>query len=196
MSNSDTTHSIYKVLSLTMPLIGVVVGSLLTVYLTREINDELWEKQNISSQQKNLVEKRINLIERASKILNSKQSIEDVNMYLKTQSSYAEEAVNCAKNFKEYNMTIAECKNLVDLEDTFQKMKLKNDLNSEFGSLLQLTSLYFGNKTKKFSQELSKHPKWWEADMELFSNYITAMNEELYEFTYQKMPNRDRELLK
>lgn len=185
LKKEDSTERRYPIMNLIMPLVGVVVGVLLTVFSTGKINDELWLKQDVSSQRKMLIEKRIGLIERASKLLNSRQIIEDVNVYLKAQSDFAIESSNCAKDPKKYGMTIIECKQLIDLDESFEKIKLKNDLNAEFGTLAQLTSLYFGDQTKKYSMELSKLPKWWLADRELLANYIHAMNDELYEFKYR-----------
>ena len=192
MDNSDgdskkdkSTKQSFPVMGLIMPLIGVVIGALLTVFLTGIINNELWLKQNISSQKKVLIEKRIGLIEKASKLLNSRQTIEDVNFYLKAQSNFATESSNCAKNSREYEMTILECKQLMNLDGIFEKMSIKSDLNTEFSTLMQLSSLYFGDKTQKYSTDLSKLKEWWLADKEIFVKYIAAMHDELYKFEYQ-----------
>ncbi len=177
----------YQLLSIILTFSGVIIGTtvtLVTLYYTGEQNKNLWLRTSIEQQRNSILEKRINLIERASLIFNSRNDIIDINRYLKIQSDFAKEASNCAKSPIKYKMSLIECKQLMDTDETFKKLKDKNKINSEFSSLLQLISLYFGEKSKIKAEELSKEKKWWLVKNEDFGKMIKVMNNELYEFKY------------
>ncbi|EPF2931117.1 hypothetical protein BOO29_18765 [Vibrio navarrensis] len=163
-------------------LLGVILGAVITWYLTSSSSKDLWLLGNVNKQQNEIVQKRLELIEQASILLNSTQTIEDIHQYLLAQAEFATEASKCAIEPKKYEMTLIQCKQLMDVDEAFKQSKLKTDMTAKFGWLVQMSGIYFGPKTSEYAAKLSKLPKWWEAELTLFQGFIDTMKEELYYF--------------
>ncbi|ELF6478210.1 hypothetical protein RA805_003503 [Vibrio cholerae] len=163
-------------------LLGVILGTVITWYLTSYSDKELWQLGDLSKQKNEIIQKRIDIIEKASILLNSTQTIVDVNKYLGVQAQFSNEAAKCASEPKKYDMTLIQCKQLIDINESFKQSKLKTDMKAQFGWLVQVSGIYFGPQTSEYAMRLSKLPKWWEADLKLFQGFIDTMKEELYYF--------------
>ncbi|HFG1518340.1 TPA: hypothetical protein ACGF4J_003610 [Vibrio cholerae] len=81
-------------------LLGVILGTVITWYLTSYSDKELWQLGDLSKQKNEIIQKRIDIIEKASILLNSTQTIVDVNKYLGVQAQFSNEAAKCASEPK------------------------------------------------------------------------------------------------
>lgn len=163
-------------------LAGVIIGVSITAYFTNSMNNELLTRQDIIKQRDSIFQKRVELIERTSTIFNSRHIITNINEELEIHSIMAKQASECAKNPQSYGSTVIGCMELINTQEAFEKQQIKNKIIVEFGAVLQMNAVYFGTETEKLSIELSKNPEWWQAKDTVFTNYISAMRNELQQF--------------
>ena len=122
-----------------IPIVSTLLGAsaaLFGVHYASEGNKELWRLQENMSQTRALLDKRIDLIERVSKLANSSPKMTHYQSYLSMQALVAAEYVECSKQ------KLPACEAPDSTRDALEVSAKRADLNAEFSSTLQLVSLY------------------------------------------------------
>jgi len=138
-------------------LLGVIIGAVLTTYLSNDLANKSWVKQVNYEEKKTISNKRIELIDKTASVFAKSPGISDI------WSSY----------LKDLDKNEFEIKNIELSEKLAQ-------YNSEYYSVISLDHLYFGPKTKAVIDELGKEDKpWWQKNKDLTDKLLTTLIEEL-----------------
>lgn len=159
-ANSKSTTIVGAIIA----LIGVISGSLITGFMSKN----LWENQIVYEQKKQVLDQRIKLIEKVSKLANLAPQMRNLQNYVQLQSSLLN-----TPEVKRFGIKVDEPSKVLEIANK------RAELNAEFASTLQLVALYFGPKSKASAQKLSTQQPWWEIGEPSFRELINAMNEEL-----------------
>jgi len=168
--------------------VGVIIGVCISSYFTMYMNDEMFTRQDVISQQDYILNKRIELLERTAKVFNSTHIIVDTNNELKIHYKMRKHVDKCTKNPKLYDTKFIGCLSLINSKEAYEKRQVRDSILVEFGTLNQMNSAAFGEDTRLKALEIAKKGEWWLSDKAVFTRYIAAMRNELYQF--QSRPNK------
>lgn len=183
MRKYKTGNVLLAIFTAILAFMGALGGSFLTGYL----NKNLWERQNVYEQKKQIFDQRIKLIERISRIVNLSPQMLHYQSYVQLQSSLMNEYIACTKK------PSRACNKPDDPKTVLEISNKQTDLNAEFSSAVQLVSMYFGEKTKVAATELSQKHPWWEIGEPSFRQLLRTMNDELYYFEPQGSISSNKE---
>ncbi len=158
------------------------VGALAGTFLAGYMQENLWERQSSHEERRLILNQRVELIERASVIVNKAPIADSLNDYAVLQAEIAKLNADCVKTDEKGGLDQSQC---FPQESLIENMKFINgraDLNAEFASTIQLVSIYFGPKTRKAAEEYANTASWWEADSKYSRALIAAMQDELAYF--------------
>ncbi len=161
--------------------IGALAGSVVSPIITGNYNEKLWERQNVIEQKNHLLKERIKILERVTKVLNSKAKARDYRETLKYFASEAAEFSDCIKQVNSHKSLI-DCKAIFNINGASETIQQMNDLDGEFAASIQLASIYFGAETAKLCSELALIKRWWLSDDSLSKKLLRAMQNELQEY--------------
>lgn len=164
--------------------LGAFIGSIVSPVLTANYEENIWLRQSVMVQKSKIFEKRVGIIERASKVLNSKSKAKDYRETLKFYAKQAEESSTCFKQVEEYS-NFSNCSDIFKIKDASETLQAMSDLDSEYAATIQLAAIYFGEKTKAVCDSLASNPKWWLEDEKLTRRLLAAMNEELQTYNIE-----------
>ncbi len=157
-------------LSAILAFVGAVAGS----YVSADKAEDLWEKQERTVQLKSILSKRVELLERVSKLSNITKKYVVYQSYSELQAQLASEFVSCTQQQREDCIAPDNAKEVTEI------VLKKADLNAEFASTIQMVSLYFDCDAKQYANELGLKGNWWQAEYEgLFKQLISAMLDEI-----------------
>ena len=160
---------------------GALAGSIVSPIITGSYNENLWERQSIIEQKNHLLKERLKILERVTKVLNSKAQARDYRESLKYFASEAAESSECFKQVNDHKSLI-DCKALFNIAGASEALQKMNDLNGEFAAAIQLASIIFGDETSKICSELASEKKWWLTDDNLSRKLLGAMQNELQKY--------------
>ncbi|TKB50025.1 hypothetical protein [Ferrimonas aestuarii] len=166
-NKQNLVNFIIPVLSALLAFFGAIGGS----YLSSAKSEELWSKSLIYNAEKVVLEKKIDLIERVSKVANS-------SLKYQAHQRYLNEMAVIAKTYESCNNK-SECEKPVSREEFLRISTVRAELNAEFSSTLKLISLYFGDDVDVPLLELSRKEQWWSDSRREFEALIKAMTKEV-----------------
>jgi hypothetical protein len=140
------------------------LGALLGTFLSGYMQESLWKKKTTYEERRLILNERIKLIDRFSKIINMRPKVRTLQEFTELQADIAKLNASCIKKGKTGGLDKKEC---FPQENIIEVMKLTNEraeLNAEFASTMQLVVVHFGPKTLKAAESYSKIGAWWEAD--------------------------------
>jgi len=153
-----------------LSFLGGAVGSSVAGFYQQQ----LWEQQATYERSKIVLEQRVQLLERLSRVANSAAKMRAYNDYLRLQADLAQVYVACEKS-REPNCIKPDDATVV----TEISMK-RADLNAAFSSTVQLISVYFGGEVKSAAAELAAKRDWWAPGREhLFRALLKAAANEI-----------------
>lgn len=164
-----------------LPLITAIlafIGALLGTYMAGSFSEKLWERQAHHAQLKKIMEQRVELIERVSRIGNLGPKMESLQGFAELQAQLAVLYAECRETVKE-GENDPYC---FPPSDVIEVTKLNNeraDLNAEFSSTMQLVALYFGPESRKAVEEYSSTRVWWKADPQYLRTLLSSMQDEI-----------------
>lgn len=157
-------------LSAILAFVGAVAGS----YVSADKAEDLWEKQERTVQLKSILNKRVELLERVSKVSNLTKKYAIYQSYSELQAQLAKDYVNCIK------LGESNCVAPNNAKEVTEISLRRADLNAEFASTIQMVSLYYYCDAKQVANELGLKGNWWhEENEQLFRTLITAMLNEV-----------------
>lgn len=162
-----------------IPIFSAILGfagALLGTYIASERSEELWQKQERMIQLKAILNKRVELIERVSKLANSAPKMAGYQSYVDLQGTLATKYIECT------NLKASNCTQPDNPKDILEISVMRAEMNAEFSSTIQLVSLYFYGETKDLANELGAIKKWWVTGEPAFRNLIKSMQDELEYF--------------
>ena len=133
-----------------MGLLGVWTGA----YLTANEAERLWQKQQRAIKIDNILNKRIELIERVTKLSNSKDKYIAYQGFIELQAGLAQECVSREEKADE-------CSVLEPATSVTELSIKRADLNAEFSSTIQMVTLYFNCDARKIADKLANTTNWW-----------------------------------
>lgn len=137
------------ILPLALGLLGIL-GTLGGVLITNYQNSVNEKESRLYAYQTKIIEKRINIIDRAAKIFGKSPGLQDI--------------------WKEYDNTTRK-----DKLDQLIVDKL-TEAQGEFQSIIFLSSVYFGPKTQQALKDLGETPgPWWTKPKEKQDNFVSSM---------------------
>jgi hypothetical protein len=183
--NRDMIKSIKKILIPVFIPIATALFAFYGIKLGAEVaarsNQQLWAIERHAQTNEKFYDIRISLFERANKIL------------------YKSELINAIESKANLNFdlskikpeTLEEARDSVKLlKDAFDEKISLNEYASEFGTVMQLSAVFFGPKTQAAIKELTKYEKWWAADTKEIHAVIEAMKAEMtYGLSVPKIDN-------
>lgn len=174
------SRSEYKValIAAMLAFVGAIGGTLLTgFYQGRQ-----WKQSAKHEMQKLILQKRIEIIERTSKILNKSGVAEMLSGELDLRRKELElgKEVAAAALGSKSARTAVDKMNPDSVFGKFKEARLTLlEFHSEFAATLQLAKLFFGPSTNKAIDNMTKDPNWWQAKPDTKSALLQAMNSEL-----------------
>lgn len=165
-SESITIKVFLAVITAVLAFTGAIGGTIVASRYERE----KWVRETNYTYQQNILNKRVELLERTVKILNLGDSAR--NLDLDARMSHYE---SITRNLSSKGVTDQFWKDYLS-----SRLKLE-DLDVEFSTVVSLDRIYFGEKTSRAIEELAKSPKWWEAEDSKKQDLINAMGNELME---------------
>lgn len=169
-----------------LAFIGAFGGNLLATTISGKQNEKLWLREDVSEQRSTILTQRIALIERVSRVLNSRYHVRDINSYIEIQASLAKDIDTCSQNPKAFGISnTLDCMKISNTEGAFNKLEKLTNINAEFSATMQVAALFFSSKTENAIQELLKQPAWWAADEKYYKDILGAMQDEMYQLKYR-----------
>jgi len=172
MKDFKSTTLYLTIFTAALAFLGALGGSFVSGYL----NKSLWEQQVVYEQKRQIFDQRIKLIERISKLANLAPQMSNYQAYVLLQARLSQDYLACSKKHLQACIKPDDPKTVLEISNK------RADLNAEFSSSLQLTSMYFGTMTRTAATKLARQQPWWEIGESSFRELITAMNEELYSY--------------
>ncbi|HHU4044521.1 TPA: hypothetical protein ACUB6H_000061 [Enterobacter cloacae] len=142
------------VIPITLSLFGILgtLGGVLIANHQSSVNEK--ESRHYVYQTK-IIEQRINIVDRAARIFGKSPGLQDT--------------------FNEYIKVIAKGDKLD--KDATQQL---TEAQGEFQSIIYLSTIYFGPKTREALKELGEAPgPWWQKPKEKQDNLVSAMASEI-----------------
>ena len=135
-------------------LIGLL-GGLAGVYLGSNLSADASKQIIQVNYQNELLQQRIRILDRAAAIFGKSPGISNVwTAYLDARPEVSGSFVSLSRDLAEYN--------------------------SEFNSVIHLSNIYFGPKTREALKSMNEHSSpWWTKNSDMVTNYLAAMASEL-----------------
>lgn len=165
-SESLTMKIVLVVITAVLAFLGAIGGTI----VASTFESAKWVRETNYTYQQNILNKRIELLERTVKILNLGDAAKNLDLGAR-MSQY--ELIT--RNLSSKGETDQFWKDYLS-----SRLKLE-DLDVEFSIVISLDRIYFGKNTAKAIEELTKSPKWWEAEDSKKQDLINAMGSELME---------------
>jgi hypothetical protein len=143
-------------LTAVLAFIGALGGSVVSGIYQKSI----WEAQVTYEKKKAILEQRVKLLEKLSRLANAASQMKTHNDYLILQAGLAQDYVKCEKENQ---------KNCFKPDDpkTVSEINIKRaELNSEFSSTLQLFKVYFSPAVQPALNDLATQKDWWSPNAE------------------------------
>jgi hypothetical protein len=157
-------------LSVVLAFLGALGGSMVSGMYQKN----LWENQIIYEKKKTVLEQRVALLEKLSRLANTASQMRTYNDYLILQANLAQIYTECEK---------AKQKSCIKPDDakTVSEVNIKrSELNSGYSSTLQLIKVFFSPAIQLKLKELASQKDWWSPEAEpKFRALIAKMSEEI-----------------
>lgn len=152
-------------------------GAALAVYLTSYLDQGNWSKRFTLEQNKVVLEKRVDLIDKITKLTNRAPAVIGLKGSLQAEKDLIYLHFSCEQ--KKTSDKEISCN-----DSNFSSLRIENlakeihELNVQISSVITLTSIYFGPKTKVILNKINQHDPWL---MSINENkeLIDAMSSEL-----------------
>lgn len=154
------------------------VGALLGTYMAGSLSEKLWERQARHAHLQKVMEQRVELIERISRIGNLGPKMESLQSFAELQAQLAVLYAECKETMDEAKSD-TDCHPPYDAIDVVRLSNERAELNAEFSSAMQLVALYFGPDSRKAVEEYSRVGAWWKADPQYLKALLSSMQDEL-----------------
>ncbi|WP_333004921.1 hypothetical protein [Vibrio coralliilyticus] len=161
-----------------MGLSGVLIGA----YVSADKAEELWLQQQREAKLNLILLKRVELIERVSKIANYAPKYRNYQGFIELHVGLNRDAMLKYEKCKEEKKgDCVEPEINVAIAKDVTEMSLKRaDLNAEFAPTIQLVALYFKCDAKTLAHEFQDMTEWWSPSNESkFKGLIAAMLKEV-----------------
>jgi hypothetical protein len=143
-------------LAAVLAFLGGLGGSLISGLF--QLNQ--WENQVAYEKKKTVLEQRVKLLEKLSRLANSAGQMRTYNDYLVLQANLAQIYASCET--KKENGCIKPDETKVVTETNIKRA----ELNAEYSSTLQLIKVYFGPSVLPPLGNLASRQDWWAPDVE------------------------------
>ncbi len=120
----------------------------------------LWENQVTYEKKKTVLEQRVKLLEKLSRVANTAAQMKTHNEYLVLQANLAQIYGTCQKT-KERG-----CIKPDDVKAVVETNIKRAELNSDYSSTLQLIKVYFSPGVQPALSDLASRKDWWAPDVE------------------------------
>ena len=152
MGNSGVVSR--NIMSIVTSLIGLF-GCLSGIYLASSLSEDANRQIVQINYQNEILQQRIELLDRAAAIFGKSAGINDIwVLYREAYSELSESTGNLSRDLAEYN--------------------------AEFNSVIHLSNLYFGPKTRDAIKAMGEPASpWWTKDSDMVADYLAAMASEL-----------------
>ncbi|MFB0517638.1 MAG: hypothetical protein ACETWG_13710 [Candidatus Neomarinimicrobiota bacterium] len=141
--------------------------------ITYEVQRDVWEQKLQHEEQQQLVDKRIELMEKTIALMSRSKVVREMDETDKktTLSTLAKVGLDptkivdvIGKSLKE--KSLARCAVM--------------ESRSEYATILRLDAIFFGDKTRKAVEALLDEDPWWNADPRLRENLIAALEDDFF----------------
>ncbi|WP_231757861.1 hypothetical protein [Microbulbifer elongatus] len=161
---------IVPALSAILGFSGALAGALIPSWTSEKI----FERQVKVERERILFTKKIELLERVSKLANLTSKYEGYQHYLNLQADLASDLKICKAS------GIADCVEPDGTKSALAVSEKRSDLNADFSSTMQLINIYFGKNVSAEVNNLSARKVWWDNDGNNFRDLIIAMRDEIH----------------
>lgn len=168
-ASASKTNLFVALFTAILAFIGALGGSYLSGYQAKS----LWIHQINFEEKKQILEQRIKLIERVSRLANSAPQMKSFQGYVDLQSRLSQEYYS--KNIPEQTTYKPD-----SVSKALEIGNKRSELNAEFASTLQLVDIYFGPVSQVSVEKLAKLQPWWELGEPGFRELINSMRSEVY----------------
>lgn len=144
-------------LAAVLAFFGALGGSLVSGLF--QLN--LWGNQIAYEKKKAVLEQRVKLMEKLSRLANSAGQMRTHNDYLVLQANLAQIYASCQAKKERGCIKPDETKAVVETNIK------RAELNAEYSSTLQLIKIYFSPSIQPALSELASRKDWWAPDVEL-----------------------------
>lgn len=146
-----------------VPLLAAVLaflGALGGSFVSGLFQLNQWESQVAYEKKKTVLEQRVKLLEKLSRLANSAGQMRTHNDYLVLQANLAQIYASCATKREKGCIKPDETK--VVAETNIKRF----ELNAEYSSTLQLIKVYFSPNVQPALGDLASRKDWWVPDVE------------------------------
>lgn len=159
-------------------------GALIGTFLGNYYDKNQWKREVDYSERKSILDKRIDLIDKTTRILNrteyAKVLLAQIEYWSNENDSGRVRALANVQRDKDKKPLLPYKDKSKEVLLGISKSKTALiELNSDFASLMQLNALYFGTETREAVKELITDGKWWNIDKEEGELLLKAMHSEL-----------------
>lgn len=160
-----------------IPLLAAVLaflGALGGSFVSGLFQLNQWENQVTYEKKKAVLEQRVKLLEKLSRLANSAGQMRTHNDYLMLQASLAQIYASCETRKEKGCIKPDETK--VVAETNIKRA----ELNADYSSTLQLIKVYFSPKVQPALGDLASRKDWWAPDIEVkFRALIDVASKEI-----------------
>ncbi len=162
-----------RVFQLLMAVVLIASAAAAGAVITYEVQRHVWETRLRDEYQKQMVDKRIELIERTVNLMGKSTAVigQEKNYtrsFLTAMAATAQDPSKMVGIFKEMFGEPSEARcNIAEV-------------HAEFMSLLELNEIFFEGRTRKAVRALQEADPWWEADSALKDDLIEALKADFY----------------
>jgi len=162
-----------KLLLVLISVVVVFAAVAAGAFVTYEVQRSVWEVRLEQEDQQQLVDKRIELMERTITVMSRSKVVKDMDEdYRKTTlTSLAKVGLDPSKIVDVVSKTLKE-KSLSRCEAM--------ESRTEYVTILRLDAILFGEKTRKAVDALLSEDPWWAADSTLREALIDAMEADFF----------------
>lgn len=119
-----------------------------------------WNNQIAYEKKKIVLEQRVKLLERLSRIANSAAQMRTYNDYLALQVDIHQSYVTCQTSKEK------DCQKPDEPKVVAEVNVKRAELNAEYSATIQLMKVYFSSEVLPTLNELTSRRDWWEPDVE------------------------------
>lgn len=157
-------------LTAVLAFIGILGASLVSGVYQKDI----WKGQVAYEKKKTILEQRVSLLDKLSRLANAANQMKEYNDYLILQAGLVQDYAQCQKSEQ------ANCIKPDDLITASEVSIKRVELNSEFSSTLQLIEVYFSPAILPTLSDLASQKDWWSPSVEpKFRALILEMSREI-----------------
>ncbi len=161
---------LFEILKAILPAIVAIVGTIAGVTYTYDLNRQSWLQDQTLKSETNLLELRMDIFERANKILYKAEIFRTLSLQGKIDYELTKERVKTTEGLRTLE---SKSKSIVETKTSLQ------ELYAEYATVMQLASTYFGPKTKQAVINLIKYREWWERPPSEINGLIETMASEI-----------------